>query len=157
MSGDCNIYGGFQSEKSSEISDIYWGDIKGDILYQADLKNILDGKVDKETGKILTSNDFSDSLKEKLERLNHVYEVILLPENWESGNNNIYFQTLQISEVKSTDKAIADLALSDDLSTGILELDMWSNIIKIEINDGSITAYFQGEIPTIALNIRILI
>ena len=157
MSGDCNIYGGFQSEKSSEISNIYWGDIKGDILYQADLKNILDEKVDKETGKILTSNDFSDSLKEKLERLNHVYEVILLPENWELENNNIYFQTLQISEIKSTDTAIADLALSDDLATRILELEMWSNIIKIEINDGNITAYFQGEIPTIALNIRILI
>ena len=68
MPGDCNIYGGFQTEKASENST-YWGDIKGDISYQTDLKNILDSKVDKESGKSLTSNDFTDVLKQKLERI----------------------------------------------------------------------------------------
>ena len=57
MPGDCNIYGGFQTEQVSENST-YWGNIKGDISYQTDLNNILDLKVDKESGKSLSSNSY---------------------------------------------------------------------------------------------------
>ena len=156
MPGDCNIYGGFQTEKASENST-YWGDIKGDISYQTDLKNILDSKVDKESGKSLTSNDFTDVLKQKLERIKTIYEITFLPKNWETLENNIYTQTVAIQGIKETDAAIADLIVSDDLATRTLELEVWSNIIKIEINKGNIKAFLQGEIPEIALNARILI
>jgi len=36
-----------------------------------DILNQLDNKVDKETGKSLTSNDFTDNLKSKLESLSN--------------------------------------------------------------------------------------
>lgn len=59
MAEDCNIYGGFT---------IYakWGEIQGDLLEQTDLKNALDGKVDKQEGKGLSTNDYTDEEKSKL-------------------------------------------------------------------------------------------
>lgn len=59
MAEDCNIYGGFT---------IYakWGEIQGDLLEQTDLKNALDGKVDKEEGKGLSTNDYTDEEKNKV-------------------------------------------------------------------------------------------
>ena len=59
MVEDCNIYGGFT---------IYakWGEIQGDLLEQTDLKNALDSKVDKEEGKGLSTNDYTDEEKSKL-------------------------------------------------------------------------------------------
>lgn len=59
MAEDCNIYGGFT---------IYakWGEIQGDLLEQTDLKNALDSKVDKEKGKGLSTNDYTDEEKSKL-------------------------------------------------------------------------------------------
>ncbi len=59
MAEDCNIHGGFT---------IYakWGEIQGDLLEQTDLKNALDSKVDKEEGKGLSTNDYTDEEKNKL-------------------------------------------------------------------------------------------
>lgn len=43
-----------------------WGQLTGDINDQTDLKNALDSKVDKEAGKGLSTNDYSDAEKSKL-------------------------------------------------------------------------------------------
>lgn len=52
----CNIYGGFT---------IYakWGEIQGELSNQEDLKNTLEGKVDKEPGKNLSANDYTNAEK----------------------------------------------------------------------------------------------
>ena len=52
-----------------------WGSIIGDIADQTDLQNALDLKVDKVTGKELSENDFTDTLKTKLDGIEAGAEV----------------------------------------------------------------------------------
>lgn len=153
MSGDCNIYGGFVSGSSKAN----WGDIQGEISSQKDLISELDKKVDKIEGKDLSSNDFTDEEQEKLRKLNTIFTFSLFPDKWEFFNENIYTQTVNFETVKSTDSIIANIALSEDENISQMELECWNKVTKIEINDGSITTYFKGKIPSIYLNIKIKI
>lgn len=153
MSGDCNIYGGFVSGPSKTN----WGDIQGEISSQEDLISALDKKVDKIEGKDLSSNDFTDEEQEKLRKLNTIFTFSLYPNKWEFFNENIYTQTIDFETVKSTDSVIANIVLSEDENTSQMELEYWNKVTKIEINDGSITTYFKGKIPSISLNIKIKI
>ena len=52
-----------------------WGSIIGDIADQTDLQNALDLKVDKITGKGLSTNDFTNTLKTKLDGIQAGAEV----------------------------------------------------------------------------------
>ncbi len=153
MSGDCNIYGVFVSGSSKTN----WGDIQGEISSQEDLISALDKKVDKIEGKDLSSNDFTDEEQEKLRKLNTIFTFSLYPNKWEFFNENIYTQTIDFETVKSTDSVIANIVLSEDENTSQMELEYWNKVTKIEINDGSITTYFKGKIPSISLNIKIKI
>ena len=153
MSGDCKIYGGFVSGSSKTN----WGDIQGEISSQEDLISALDKKVDKIEGKDLSSNDFTDEEQEKLRKLNTIFTFSLYPNKWEFFNENIYTQTIDFETVKSTDSVIANIVLSEDENTSQMELEYWNKVTKIEINDGSITTYFKGKIPSISLNIKIKI
>lgn len=153
MSGDCNIYGGFVSDSSKTN----WGDIQGEISSQEDLISALNKKVDKIEGKDLSSNDFTDEEQEKLRKLNTIFTFSLSPDKWEFFNENIYTQTIDFETVKSTDSVIANIVLSEDENTSQMELEYWNKVTKIEINDGSITTYFKGKIPSISLNIKIKI
>ena len=157
MSGDCNIYGGFVvgSENDGSSSEMFWGNIKGQISNQSDLVLELDKKVDKYDDKVLSSNDFTDEEQAKLNRLNTIFTFSLSPDNWELFNENIYYQTTILETVKSTDSVVADIILSSDTELSEQELECWSKIIKITINDGSITTCLKGEIPSISLNIKI--
>lgn len=153
MSGDCNIYGGFVSGPSKAN----WGDIQGEISSQEDLISELDKKVDKVEGKNLSSNDFTNEEQEKLSKLNTIFTFSLSPDKWEFFNENIYTQTVDFETIKSTDSVIANIALSEDENISQMELECWNKVTKIEINDGSITTYFKGKIPSISLNIKIKI
>lgn len=153
MSGDCNIYGGFVSGSSKTN----WGDIQGEISSQEDLISALNKKVDKIEGKDLSSNDFTDEEQEKLRKLNTIFTFSLSPDKWDFFNENIYTQTIDFETVKSTDSVIASIALSEDENISQMELECWNKVTKIEINDGSITTYFKGKIPSISLNIKIKI
>ena len=103
----------------------------------------------------MSSNDFTDEEQAKLNRLNTIFTFSLSPDNWELFNENIYYQTTILETVKSTDSVVADIILSSDTELSEQELECWSKIIKITINDGSITTYLKGEIPSISLNIKI--
>lgn len=153
MSGDCNIYGGFVSGSSKAN----WGDIQGEISSQEDLILALDKKVDKVEGKDLSSNDFTDEEQEKLRKLNTIFTFSLFADKWEFFNENIYTQTVNFETVKSTDSVIANIVLSEDENISQMELEYWNKVTKIEINDGNITTYFKGKIPSISLNIKIKI
>lgn len=50
----------------SSSSGGVWGSISGTLSSQTDLQNALDGKVDKVTGKVLSSNDYTNTEKSKL-------------------------------------------------------------------------------------------
>ena len=153
MSGDCNIYGGFVVG----TSNTNWGDIQGKISNQNDLIVELDKKIDKTDGKVLSSNDFTDDEQDKLSRLNTIFTFSLSPDKWELFNENIYSQTTILETIKSTDSVVADIVLSPDTELSEQEIELWSKVLKITINDGSITTYFKGEIPNISLNIKIKI
>ena len=68
MSGDINVFGGFVSGASSAV----WGDIKGNIEEQTDLITRLNAKEDKQEGKGLSTNAYTDDDKEKLGKVNTV-------------------------------------------------------------------------------------
>lgn len=157
MSGDCNIYGGFVAGSGEGTSDAVWGDITGNISNQKDLMAKLEKKVDKEENKGLSSNDFTNENKEKLDKLNTIFEFSLSPDSWELFNNDIYTQKVFLESIKSSDTVVADISLSSDMELATKEYECWSRITKIEINDGNIKPYYRGEIPDISLNIKIKI
>ncbi len=157
MSGDCNIYGGFVAGSGGGTSDAVWGDITGNISNQKDLMRELEKKVDKEENKGLSSNDFTNKNKEKLDKLNTIFEFSLSPDSWELFNDNIYTQIAYLEAIRANDTAIAEMSFSEDEILCQKELEYWSNIFKIEIFDGYIKTYLIEKIPDISLNIRIKI
>lgn len=158
MSGDCNIYGGFAaSSGGGSSSETFWGDIKGQVSNQSDLISEFNKKVDKIEGKGLSSNDFTDKEQTKLNRLNTAFTFSLSPDKWEFFNERVYSQTVILKTIKSTDSVVADIVLSPDVDLSEQELEWWSKVMKITVNDGSVTTYFKGEIPDTQLNIKIKI
>ena len=127
------------------------------IMSQKEVTEHLQTKMDKESGKVLSSNDFTDEDKEKLNKLNHIFEISLSPDRWGLLDGDIYMQKVSVQSIKSTDTAVAEISLSNDNTLSQKEQEYWSNITKIELCDGFIKAYLQGTIPDITLNIRIKI
>ena len=150
MSGDCNIYGGFVSGSSKAN----WGDIQGKISSQKDLISELDKKADKVEGKDLSSNDFTDELREKLINVNKTY-LIRIEKIWNKISDNTYTQIIPVTGIKEKDVAIVNVELSDDLNLADAELKAWSKISSISINNGNITVYCKNGIPDTDLKIRI--
>ncbi len=150
MSGDCNIYGGFVSGSSRTN----WGDIQGKISSQKDLISELDKKADKVEGKDLSSNDFTDELREKLINVNKTY-LIRIEKIWNKISDNTYTQIIPVTGIKEKDVAIVNVELSDDLNLADAELKAWSKISSISINNGNITVYCKNGIPDTDLKIRI--
>ena len=104
----------------------YWGGITGNIDNQSDL----------------------------VERLCHVYEVTLIPNNWEfSSGDNLYVQTISIPEIKESNYVVAYIKFSDNKATSEKEASYWNKIEKIAVFDGYIETYVNDEAPDIALNV----
>lgn len=156
MSGGCNIYGGFVVGSSSEPStnSTSWGNITGNILNQKDLNEKLDSKIDKIDGKGLSSNDFTDELREKLLNVNKTY-LISIEKIWNKISDNTYTQIIPVTGIKEKDVAIVNVELSDDVNLADLELKAWSKISSISINNGNITVYCKNGIPDTDLKIKI--
>lgn len=156
MAVDCNIYGGFVSGGSS--TEAVWGDIKGTIENQTDLIEKLNAKMDKQEDKGLSTNDFTDEAKDKLDKLNNTFIFSLLPNQWEStGQDDTYVQRGDFDFIDATDNVTAYILLSDDTELANKESLYWEKLEKIVTNDGYLSAYINGEIPDITLNIKIKI
>lgn len=156
MSGDCNIYGGFIVSSSSTSIDALWGDIKGNISNQSDLIIELDKKIDKVEGKSLSSNDFTDELKEKLSNINKVY-LIRIEKAWNKISDDVYTQSIPVNGIKKDEIAIVNVELSEDSILADKELEAWNKISKIVINDGNIVIYCLNGIPSVEIKIKIKI
>ncbi len=110
---------------SGSSGSVYWGNITGDIDSQTDL----------------------------IERLCHVYEVTLNPNNWEfSSGDNLYIQTSSIQDIKANDNVVAYIRFSDNKVTSEKEANYWNKIEKITVFDGYITTYIEEQ-PDITLNV----
>ncbi len=75
MSGDCNTYGGFVAGSGGGTTDTVWGDITGNISNQKDLIRELEKKVNKEENEGLSSNDFTNKNKEKLDKVTYPHHL----------------------------------------------------------------------------------
>ena len=124
------------------------------IMSQKAITEFLDTKVDKVEGKVLSSNDFTDEYQNKLTNINKTY-LISIDRNWDRGSNGSYTQVIPVSGINETDLAIVNIELSDDPNISDSELQAWSKISKITINDGNITVYCKNEIPDIVIHAKI--
>ncbi len=107
-------------------SGAYWGGITGNIDNQSDL----------------------------VERLCHVYEVTLSPNNWDfSSSDNLYVQTISIPEIKESNYVVAYIKLNNTKEIAEKEVFFWNKIEKIAVFDGYIVTYISDEAPDIALNV----
>ncbi len=154
MSGDCNVYGGFVVGQSS--SGAKWGEIKGTISSQLDLLSALNDKVDKVKNKGLSSNDYTDSDKDKLSRVNAVYSV-LVGTNWNEFVDGVYVQNIDINGIRATDSVVADIVLDTDPLVAEAEMEAWNCVSRIIINDGSVTIHCYNSTPKIKFTMRLKI
>lgn len=153
MSGDINVFGGFVSGASSAV----WGDIKGNIEEQTDLITRLNAKEDKQEGKGLSTNDYTDDDKEKLGKVNTVSILSLLPEDWVySSADSMYKQEKSMANISESDTVEAYLSLSSNEEIAEKETLYWSKVEKMVTNNGSITTFIKNDsAPDITLNIKI--
>ena len=111
---------------SGSSGSVYWGNIIGDIDNQTDL----------------------------IERLGHVYEVMLIPNNWEfSDTHNMYIQTSSVLNIRASDNITAYIKFSDNKVTSEKEATYWNKIEKITVLDGYIETYINDDAPDITLNV----
>ena len=110
---------------SGSGNSAYWGGITGNIDNQTDL----------------------------IDRLNHTFEVVLNPNNWEySDLDDMYVQTSSVQNIKTSDSVVAYIKFSDNKVASEKEATYWNEIEKIAVFDGYITTYIE-ELPDITLNI----
>ena len=124
------------------------------MMSQKAITQELEKKIDKIEGKDLSSNDFTDELREKLINVNKTY-LISIEKIWNKISDNTYTQIIPVTGIKEKDVAIVNVELSDDLNIADLELKAWSKISSISINNGSITVYCKNGTPDIDLKIKI--
>ena len=138
---------------SSDLSNNYYNKTQTD--------NLLDTKVDKVTGKGLSTEDYTTAEKTKLAGIESeanktvvaLYNTTLSSSGWSS--NAPYTQTLSIQGILATDVPVVDVVLSSTTSTAVSQLEAWGYVSKIETADGSITATCFEELPAIDIPIQL--
>lgn len=138
---------------SSDLSNNYYNKTQTD--------NLLDTKVDKVTGKGLSTEDYTTAEKTKLAGIESeanktvvdLYNATLLSSGWSSSAP--YTQTLSIQGILSTDIPVVDVVLSSTTSTAVSQLEAWGYVSKIETAANSITATCLKEKPTINIPIQL--
>ncbi len=138
---------------SSDLSNTYYSKTQTD--------NLLDTKVDKVTGKGLSTEDYTTAEKTKLAGIESeanktvvaLYNTTLLSSGWSSSAP--YTQTVSIQGILATDTPIADVVLDQSTPTALTQIEAWMSVSKIETADGSITATCFEELPTIDITIQL--
>ncbi len=138
---------------SSDLSNNYYNKTQTD--------NLLDTKVDKVTGKGLSTEDYTTAEKTKLAGIESeanktvvaLYNTTLSSSGWSSSVP--YTQTVSIQGILATDVPVVDVVLSSTTSTAKSQLEAWSCVSKIETAAGSITATCLEELPAIDIPIQL--
>lgn len=134
-----------------------------DVMSQKATTDALDLKVDKVQGKALSTNDFTNADRTKLDGIANgatkntinLYNATILASSWSSSAPYTY--TLSAQGFLSDDTVIFDVVLSSSSSTAISELESWSYISKFEISTDSITATCLESKPTVDLALNMLL
>ncbi len=114
----------------------------------------LDSKVDKVEGKGLSTNDFTNEMKNKLNGSNKSY-LVSVDKVWSAYSEDTYMQIVPVNGIKETDTAVVCIETSKDEFLADKELEIWNRITRIVVNNGSITVYIKGKMPDISIKIRI--
>ena len=138
---------------SSDLSNNYYNKTQTD--------NLLDTKVDKVTGKGLSTEDYTTAEKTKLAGIESeanktvvaLYNITLSSSGWSLSVP--YTQTVSIQGILATDVPVVDVVLSSTTSTAKSQLEAWSCVSKIETAAGSITATCFEELPAIDIPIQL--
>lgn len=113
------------------------------------LDGLIDGKVDKVTGKGLSSNDFDDTYKAKLDGLetefgkyemkSTIIDATIFASGWSNG---------QYSFEDSYPKATYDLSVEPDSTCTESQLDAWSGARIVGSSTGNVLKAF-GDVPAV--------
>lgn len=76
-------------------------------------------------------------------------------DSWNKYGGPPYRQDVLINGITKSMNPRVDIVISDDLSTGKMELNEYCNITKITTDDGKISAYCYRVPPSIDLNLQI--
>lgn len=135
------------------------------------IQELIGNKVDKETGKGLSTNDYTTEEKTKLAGLENYDDTALqtavgnkankkkvwnitLDTTW-TGTTAPYTKTVSVEGITANDIANLELVHSNNIETAKSEVEQFSKISKIVSSAGSITLTCYEEKPEIALNVRI--
>lgn len=80
-----------------------------------------------------------------------IYSGTLLVNGW-AGDIAPYTQTVSFEGITEQARPYVNLKISDDITTGIEEMNQWSYITKAKTTDGQIVFYCYQNKPTIDLN-----
>lgn len=127
-----------------------------DVMSQNSVTDALSNKANSsDLATVATSGSYSDlSNKPTIPSVSN-YSATLLSSGW-AGGSAPYTQTVSVSGILSTDKAFADVVLSDDTSTAQSQLTNWAYVSKMVTSNDSITATCLDSKPTIDLNISLM-
>ena len=166
----------------TDTKDIYVGDGSTNTLVGGDsLSATIDTKVAKVDGKDLSTNDYTDADKAKLDGIaesataNTVLTMTgtISKSDWDWENlseysaktrtstelYSYYTKTVSVTGILATDTPIIDLVVTiptRDNTTEVFdeEQESWGKIIKAECYDGGIT-FYASERPSINLNFQV--
>ena len=135
------------------------GTSTSDVMSQDAVTTQLGTKVDQVSGKGLSTNDFTNGYKDKLDGLSKVsvnsYSMILSAASWSSTAPYTY--TITSSSTTSSDEPIFDIELSSNTSTAISELESWGYVSKADTSNGQITFTCLETKPTVDLPVKMLV
>lgn len=106
--------------KGIEIGESVWGAITGTLADQTDLKNALDNKVNVETGKVLSSNDYTDTEKQKLFGIENNANYYVLPNNVVFDSNYVHTDNNFTTEEKQKLANQSGTNTGDETQTSII-------------------------------------
>lgn len=135
------------------------GTSTSDVMSQDAVTTQLGTKVDQVSGKDLSTNDFTNAYKTKLDGLRKVsvqgYDMILAAANWSSTAP--YTLTINSQDTTSSDTPFFDVVLSNNTSTAISELESWAYVSKADTSDGQITFTCLENKPTVDIPVQMLV
>lgn len=135
------------------------GTSTSDVMSQDAVTTQLSTKVSQVSGKGLSTNDFTNGYKDKLDGLRKVsvnsYSMILSAASWSSTAPYTY--TINSESTTSSDEPIFDIELSSNTSTAISELESWAYVSKADTSNGQITFTCLETKPTVDLPVKMLV
>ena len=72
----------------------------------------------------------------------------------EDAVNGGYICTVTVDGILSTDNPIADVVLGIDRDANAMYIEAWSNVTRIDTNEGSVTLYANGGAPSSNFNVQ---